>query len=99
MLSVDDTATGRFLVRTASGSGYLLDLDRRVISRTTSPGHVNQRLRRDGETISLVEILRCELGKPMLLLLDLELPNIIVTSRKSTTVVRIDALPSTTIRP
>jgi len=99
VISVDDEATGRFLVTTASGSGYLLDLDRRTLSRITRPGHPNHPLRRDGETIYLVEIVRCELGKPMLLLIDLELPGIVITSRISTTVVRIDALPATKDRP
>lgn len=91
MRSLLDSTTGCFLVTTESGSRYRLDLDRRTLNRapvTDLDGM--HRLRRDGESITLVEIVQCEVGAPMLLLIDLRVPGVVVTSRESTPVVQID---------
>lgn len=94
MRSLLDSNTGCFLVATESGSRYRLDLDRRSLTRTPGTGaDTPLRLRGDGEPVVLVEILSCEVGAPMLLLIDLGVPGVVVTSRESTPVVRIDQLP------
>ncbi|TFC16541.1 hypothetical protein [Cryobacterium glucosi] len=90
-----DDATGQFVVATESGSRYVLDLDRRVLRR--APGPVFQelrRLRRDGESIDLIEIVECRIGHRMVLRIDLNAPGVLVTTRISTAVVRIDPLPT-----
>lgn len=97
MDALTDDTTGSFLVSTANGSRYELDLDQRVLRRVAPNGRGAEfRLRRDGDIIELVELVHCRRGSPMVLLIDLAEPGVAVTSRESTPVVSIEqasALP------
>lgn len=93
--SLADQESGCFLVTTVSGATYQLDLDRRQLRRSVGPVLPSQlRLRRDGEDVDLIEIVLCEVGRPMVLLISLNLPGIWLTTRESSNVVRIDELPA-----
>jgi hypothetical protein len=98
--SLTDDAVGCFLVTTDAGSRYWLDLDRRILRRSTVAAFQQRRvLRRDEEEIGLVAIVRCQLGRPLVLLIDLKLPGIRVTTRASTAVTRISPVPAVLVRP
>ena len=87
--------TGRWLVATES-SAYILDLDARTARRSpgygvgpVSNGHVHlSQMRRDEAPIPLEEIITLEVGKPMLLLLDVREDGVL-TLRRSTIVAAI----------
>ncbi|TFD76894.1 hypothetical protein [Cryobacterium psychrophilum] len=51
------------------------------------------RLRGDGEDLILEEIVQCRRGRPLLLLINLRLPGVLITTRESTPIIRIDAVP------
>jgi len=90
MRSLTDISTGCFAVLTLSGSIYTVDFDRRVFQRgTDSPEHD---LRRDGDAIRLIALISCEVGEPMKLLIDLDIPGVDYTSRTTTPVVLIQQL-------
>ncbi|TFB97662.1 MULTISPECIES: hypothetical protein [unclassified Cryobacterium] len=94
MDALTDDATGRYLVTTESGSHYTLDFNRRVFRRTTDPTLVARHgLRGDGEDIDLVEVMQCRLGRPMILLINLWVPDVWFTTRESSPVVRIEPMP------
>ncbi|MDY7528151.1 MULTISPECIES: hypothetical protein [unclassified Cryobacterium] len=94
LTSLSDGSTGRYLVATASGSLYRLDLDRRVMSRVPEFGVESRlhRLRRDGEDVDLLELVQCEVGKRMILRINLAAPGVWMTTRASTEVKRIENL-------
>jgi hypothetical protein len=89
------TATNRgvYIVRTASGAQHLIDLDRMTICRIT-PASTNgaSQLRRDTEEIDLQELVSCRVGDSMQLLVQLHLPGVIATARRSTRVISIERL-------
>ena len=98
--ALTDDTTGCFVVTTQSASRYWLDLDRRLLRRVTSlPFQARLHLRRDCEDIDLVQVVDCRLGHPMVLLINLNLPGVSVTARRSTPVVRIEAVPEVLVRP
>ena len=100
MESLTDDATGCYVVTTESGTRYWLDLNRRQLQRVPSPAFpARLQLRRDGEHIDLVEVVRCLLGQPMVLLINLWVPGVWCTTRESTPVVRIDPVPEGLVRP
>lgn len=100
MDSLTDDETGCYVVTTQSASRYWLDLDRRLLRRVTSPlSHRFLRLRQDGEDVDLVEVVQCHVGQPMVLLINLNVPGVWLTTRESTPVVRIDPVPETLVRP
>jgi hypothetical protein len=100
MESLIDTTTGCYVVTTESSSRYWMDLDRRLLRRVSSASvHGRLRLRRDDEVIDLVEVVDCRLGKPMVLLIDLGVPGVWFTTRRSTAVVRIDEVPRMLMGP
>ncbi|GAB3129592.1 hypothetical protein [Glaciibacter psychrotolerans] len=97
LISVTDDEHGRYLVESETGSRYTLDLDKRIVRRL--PTELSAlRLRRDGDHVDLVEVVRCAVGQPMLLLVDLNVPGVWLTTRESTRVVRIDRLPEHSVR-
>ncbi|WP_104170015.1 hypothetical protein [Cryobacterium sp. M23] len=99
MDTLTDDATGCYVVTTASATRYWLDLDRRLLRRVTSPGVQSpHRLRQDGDDIDLLEVVQCHIGRPMVLLINLNVPGVWLTTRESTPVVRIDSVPKTLIR-
>ena len=100
MDTLTDDATGCYVVTTASATRYWLDLDRRLLRRVTSPGVQSPlRLRQDGDDIDLLEVVQCHIGRPRVLLINLNVPGVWLTTRESTPVVRIDSVPTTLIRP
>ena len=96
-LSNDDK--GVHLVTTATGSHYFLDLDNRTASRrmaATAPlvdflDAGFSRLRRDGETLELLMVEDCRVGKPAKLWLQVR-TDAVVTLRTTSPVVRIEPL-------
>jgi hypothetical protein len=98
--TLTDDATGCYVVTTQSASRYWLDLNRRLLRRVTSTQpQTTLHLRGDGEDIDLIEIVDCRLGHPMVLLINLNVPGVWLTTRESTTVVRIDPIPESLVRP
>lgn len=72
--AIANDSTGRFLVTTATGSQYVVNLDDRTISRkmaATAPlvdflDAGFSQLRRDGEALELLMLESCEVGGPVL---------------------------------
>lgn len=83
--SLAGTDIGRYLVTTASGSTYLVDLDGRTLVRLP-PSDEDAELRRDGEPVALLFILECTVGMEMVVLIDLLVPGVAFTTRRTTTV-------------
>src|SRR5687768_7607571 len=96
-LSNDDS--GRYLVTTATGSQYVLDLDARTVNRTmaATPPLVDflevgfTQLRRDGETVELLLLETCEIGASARYWLQIR-DDHIPTLRETSPVVRIEDL-------
>ncbi|WP_143034003.1 hypothetical protein [Paramicrobacterium humi] len=84
--------SGVWRVRTASGAAYVLDMDRRTMVRERGLTNISASLRRDGGEAILLEILMCEVGKPMLLLIDLSWPGVMNTTRATTRVRSIEQI-------
>jgi hypothetical protein len=88
-----DQARGAYLVRTTS-SRYLISLDLNIVRRhpvDAAPTEVAA-LRHDHDQIALLAVYECTVGMPMLLVIDLHLPFVPFTLRRSTPVVSIDRL-------
>lgn len=89
--SLRETRSGRFVVTTTSKSRYLLDLDASTMRRLPALDiAVDRSLRRDGEVIDVIA-LRCSVGRPMLLVVDLHIPGTLFTRRQTTEVRSIEA--------
>jgi len=88
-----DQARGTYLVRTTA-SRYVISLDRNVVVRfpNTGPPTEVAALRRDHDQIHLLAVEDATVGRPMILVLDLHLPNVPFTLRRSMDVVSIDRL-------
>lgn len=90
---------GRYLVTTATGSQYLLDLTARTVERVmaaTAPlvEYLDvgfSQLRRDGETLELLMLESCRIGSPARYWLQIR-DDHIVTLRTTSPVVRIVAV-------
>jgi len=74
---LDDSGHGRWRVTTQT-SAHLIDLDRRAVTRiegagtpTTDAGWLVSSLRCDREFVELVELVRCEVGCEMEMLLQI----------------------------
>ncbi|MCO4263727.1 hypothetical protein NG697_12475 [Pseudarthrobacter sp. MDT3-26] len=91
--------TGRYLVVTATGSHYVLDLTSRTLQRqmAATPPVTDYReagvsqLRRDGETVELLMIERCMVGEPAIYFLQIRQDHV-PTERMTSPVVRIEEL-------
>ncbi len=93
MDQLTNSSKGLWSVETLSGSNYLLDLDSRVLLRQADPAtDGDNTLRRDGEPIRLIRLLRCEVGDNMILVVGLNVPGVLWTTRVSTTVLRIEGV-------
>ena len=97
-LKLPAVGAGRWRVRTETAS-YDLDLDAGTAQRTPLALPIDDSgwapvadLRRDGEAIPLIGVLRCRVGEPMLLALDIRNDET-VTFRLTTAVVLIRRLP------
>ena len=88
-----DEARGAYLVRTTA-SRYIISLDLNVVSRfpDTGPPTEVAALRRDHDQIDLLAVYECTVGKSMELIVDLHLPFVPFTLRRSMPVVSIERL-------
>ena len=90
MKTLDGVATGRYTV-TTDAAEYLLDLDRMTLQRFPNPGvPLAADLRRDAEEIVLVAVVQCQVGQSMKILVDLEAPGVLATTRRTTLVAAIE---------
>ncbi|KGJ79914.1 hypothetical protein GY21_03245 [Cryobacterium roopkundense] len=94
MHSLNSENTGRYLVTTGSGSVYLIDLDRSVMSRVPAMDMTADRsLRRDGQPVDIISLVQCSVGRPMNLIIDLHVPGVMRTTRRTTEVRAIEPFP------
>lgn len=85
--------SGRYLVSTESGSQYVIDQDSWTMLRLPAMDMaVDRSLRRDGQEIHVVAIKDCTVGREMQLIVDLRLPGVVATKRRSTEVQSIQEL-------
>jgi hypothetical protein len=93
ILSLSSADRGIYIVNTASGARHLIDLDRMTVCRITPSGSSDaSELRRDAEEIDLHGVVSCHVGDSMRLLVQLHLPGVIATARRSTRVISIERL-------
>lgn len=90
-----DDVTGLFEILTQTAT-YLLDLDECTLTRypdrpATTGAYLAAPLRKDGLDLPLLKILRCALGAPLLVLVDVRGDGV-STLRQSTPVRRIERL-------
>ncbi|MBG6212677.1 hypothetical protein [Cryobacterium sp. CAN_C2] len=92
MSTLMDEVSGLYLVHTESGSTYSIDLDRQELCRMSTPDDPARvhGLRRDGSTVTLLDVLECTVGRPMHLLIDLAVPGVLATTRRTTPVTGIE---------
>lgn len=83
--SLTGTDTGRYLATTAAGSTFLVDLDGRTLVRLPRADEEAQ-LRRDGEAVALLSVLKCTVRTEKVALIDLRAPSVAFTTRHTTTV-------------
>ncbi|MEN8582152.1 hypothetical protein ABFP37_05495 [Burkholderia sp. RS01] len=97
--SISNDSTGRFLITTATGSQYVVNLDDRTISRTmaATPPLVDfldagfSQLRRDGEALQLLMLESCEVGSSAVFWIQVR-DDHIPTFRRTSPVVCIEPL-------
>lgn len=90
--SLMDIASGCYRVTTRS-STYEIDLDSMVVGRLPRTGDpIGALLRRDERPVMLLSIYECTVGRPMLLLVDLGIPGVDSTIRRSTEVTTIEPI-------
>ena len=88
-----DSSRGLKSIETISGSTYLLDLDSRVVLRQADRfAPEDGTLRRDGDPVQLIQLVHCEVGEHMLLVVHLSVPDVLCTTRASSTVLRIESV-------
>ena len=92
MDQLTNRSRGLWSIETISGSIYQLDLDNRVLLRQADPFAEEGTLRRDGDPIQLIQLVHCEVGDRMLLLVNLSVPGVVCTTGISTTVLRIEGV-------
>ena len=92
--SLADDSVGCYVISTESDTRYWIHCDRRLVRRVPSPENERAlRLRGDGEDLILEEIVECRRGRPLLLLINLQLPGVLITTRESTPIIRVDPVP------
>lgn len=90
--SLSDLAEGTWVVRTESGTAYVLDMEHRTCTRIL--GDMSTRpdgraaLRRDGEELHLVGVVRCAVGERAVFLVQVRADAL--THRTTTTVLSIE---------
>ena len=93
METLMDVSTGRYLVTTISGSRYLIDMDKSTLRRLPALDlTLDRSLRHDGQDIYVVALKECTVGRAMELIIDLCVPGVFLTKRRSTEVQSIEAL-------
>ncbi|GGR13551.1 hypothetical protein ACFOE1_11525 [Agromyces mediolanus] len=91
LITLDGVTDGTYRIETISGSVYLLDLNRRVFTRTPLDDP-ELTLRRDRKEVRLLELVDCTIGRRMLLIIDLRVDDVLYTTRDTTPVVAIHKL-------
>ena len=86
--SLLDAVSGSFVVLTATGSRYLVDLDANTLTRLPFDDDEVSVMRRDGESVRLVAIRDLTVGRPGELLVFLGI-GLFLTTRVTSTVVEI----------
>ena len=90
--SLMDVASGIYRVTTLS-SVYLIDLTAGRLRRVPSVDDAESSiLRRDADWIDIIAVESIDVGRGMVLLIDLHVEGVLATTRRSTTVVSIDAI-------
>jgi hypothetical protein len=93
-------ATGCYLVTTQAANRFWLDLDHRLVRYVHSPSDSRKRpIIRPGEDIDLVEVIDCRVGRPLVLVVDLDVPGSWLMTGESDPVTRIDVVPKAFLRP
>jgi hypothetical protein len=87
---ISEADSGSFLVTTYSASRYVLDLEARSVTRHTGVGLGVSKLRRDGDAVPLHQLIRCAVGKPMVLLIAVADDPATFTTRTSSEVESIE---------
>jgi hypothetical protein len=88
-----DRRTGSYLISTLSGSRQILNLDRRTTCRVPRPDESGRStLRDDNEEIDIVQIGVCEVGRAMILLVNLHIRGVEFTYRRTSPVLAIEHL-------
>jgi hypothetical protein len=89
--------SGSYLVRTASGALYDVDLDAGTLHRRPADqepdlalADASEDMRRDGETLKLLSIAVCTVGVSAVFAIDLGVDGVPVTTRFTTAVASID---------
>lgn len=93
MHTLMDESRGAYLVRTTA-SRYLISLDLNIVRRHPNAGPPTDvaALRRDHEQLDLLAIYECTVGMEMELMVDLHIPDVPFTLRRSMPVVSIQRL-------
>lgn len=89
-----DEMDGVFVVTTADGVAYRLDMNKRQVTRTVKVGP-GVRAVLDPESAALVAVATCRVGAPMVLLIDRDIPGVLFTRRASATVLGINQVSPT----
>lgn len=76
--SLSGVTSGMYLIRTRSGSQQVINLDRMTICRIAPPG-TKRPLRQDDAEIDILFMGKCEVGRELILIVDLHLPGIAST--------------------
>lgn len=76
-----DTMSGTYEV-TTEASTYVIDLDGRTLVRLPDADDASD-LRRDGQHVHLVRLMACSIGEPMVVVIDLLVPNVVDTTRRT----------------
>ena len=91
LLTLMDTATGCYVVTSASTAQHAIDFDSGTLTRTAGNlGADPTRLRCDGTPVVLQAILSCTVGRPAKFRVRLSPDRVIDTVRTTTTVLRIE---------
>lgn len=87
---ISEADGGSFLVTTHSATRYVLDLEDRTVTRHRGMGLDVAELRRDGDAVRLYTLIRCAVGKPMVLLIAVADDPATLTTRTSSEVESIE---------
>ena len=91
LLTLMDTATGCYIVTSASTAQHTIDFDSGTLTRTAGElGDEPTRLRCDGTPVVLQAVLSCAVGRPATFRVRLSPDRVIDTVRTTTTVLRIE---------
>jgi hypothetical protein len=91
--TLDGVDHGQWVVYTFTTSMYLLDLGRKCVLRHREERHIEYDLRRDEEPVDLLRLVRCTVGRPTVLMIDLHVTDVPFTTRTTSNVLGIFPFP------